>query len=999
MDYRIINELDNLDVSETEQLLSSINASEFNVEIDKDTANRIKSSVLHKAGISEAKCKKALIPKKSRILLIALILSIIEILFFTSAAFVAWMDGFLGDSGINLSFGGIVPTVFYIFMLSVLSLCVYKVMFYADSEKINIAKIVPTNKTTLSYAAYFVLSWASKIFIFVLFCRLFEKIINHSFFYRFEISSILLVLILLIAVFSVVDMIIVKLKNLLILRFDDNYKFKYKWKLSMKAFWIEILKYIGIIGYLILIIGFSVERVYGNGFVSILNGFVLFFAFNIFMTVIVQLEKRCCLQVDLKAETALSENKIEKSEVETVNKRMLLKRRAFILGLSAAASIYLLCLLVPYVVYPRLIHQKPFLETFSNNNEVDDFFERRKLPFIPERLYSDVSNVTESLFMFNKLAVGAIINKLDLDFLFADLTRNYIAQAVNSMDGNLYGGIEDVAAGTLTKSSDDYSTTNTQVEMVDEADVIKTDGDYVYYLNDSKLFILRAYPPEQMKTVYKYDFLQENLYPLELFLYKDHVAVVLTDDYIDYQLEKWYKENTSSTFVRIYNISDPTNPILERSLKFDYPYLTSRLIENHLYIITTAYIDYGQSKPGYTDSTLGESRREINYKDLFLMRGKFSDNFRKINVVAALPIDNPNGEAQVKAYIGGGGETVYVSTEHIYIVETNLSTFIQAPMEDFFHCLVDDDFDGFNFLNYGTSIYRIKIENGNIGDFDSAFVPGMVHNQFSMDEYDGYFRITTQKGKWQYASSNVYVLDAHMNVCGSLEGLAPGESIYASRFMGDRLYLVTFKTVDPLFVISLKDPKKPKVLGELKIPGYSEYLHPLDENHIIGFGKDTAGGNENFSFYQGIKMAIFDVSDVNNPKEKFVEIIGDRGTESELLRNHKALMYMKNLELMAFPVTLYEKNEKSSAGAYGTFSYQGAYVYNVNSNDGFKLRGRITHLDYFEENEYYGGYINENKSFINRIIYANDSLYTFSGDKVKATRYSDMKEISEIELE
>ena len=217
--------------------------------------------------------------------------------------------------------------------------------------------------------------------------------------------------------------------------------------------------------------------------------------------------------------------------------------------------------------------------------------------------------------------------------------------------------------------------------------------------------------------------------------------------------------------------------------------------------------------------------------------------------------------------------------------------------------------------------------------------------------------------------------------------------------MGDRLYLVTFKTVDPLFVISLKDPKKPKVLGELKIPGYSEYLHPLDENHIIGFGKDTAGGNENFSFYQGIKMAIFDVSDVNNPKEKFVEIIGDRGTESELLRNHKALMYMKNLELMAFPVTLYEKNEKSSAGAYGTFSYQGAYVYNVNSNDGFKLRGRITHLDYFEENEYYGGYINENKSFINRIIYANDSLYTFSGDKVKATRYSDMKEISEIELE
>ncbi|NLD50887.1 MAG: copper amine oxidase, partial [Clostridiaceae bacterium] len=360
------------------------------------------------------------------------------------------------------------------------------------------------------------------------------------------------------------------------------------------------------------------------------------------------------------------------------------------------------------------------------------------------------------------------------------------------------------------------------------------------------------------------------------------------------------------------------------------------------------------------------------------------------------PVDEPYSKAQVKAYIGGGGETVYVSTEHIYIVESTRDAISEATVEDFLDVLTGEDLDMLDYRKYGTNIYRIGIQNGNIGGFASAFVPGMVHNQFSMDEYNGYFRITTQTGRWQYASSNVFVLDSDMNICGSLKGLAPEESIYASRFMGDRLYLVTFKQVDPLFVISLKDPQKPVVLGKLKIPGYSEYIHPLDENHIIGFGKDTTGGDGNFAWYQGIKMAIFDVSDVSNPKEKFVEIIGDRGSDSELLRNHKALMFMNELGLMAFPVTLVDRQEGLGDDGHGDITYQGAYVYNVSSSEGFKLRGRITHLNSFDYSDIYD---RANSLFINRIIYANESLYTLSGGKVKATRYRDMKDVSEISLD
>ena len=993
MDDRIIEELDNLDVKETEQLLSSVNASEFNKEINKKIRSRIEISVLHKAGITKTKAKKALIPRKRRLFVYALIMSLIELFFFTSSAFVAWMDGFLENSGINLSFYGIVPIILYIIMFGVLDLCIYKVMYHMDSEKFSVDIILPKSKTTITYTVYFIFSAVLKLFL-IKFFVFFINTIIYLVSYKFEIFFMLLGYVISIAIFAAADMLLAKLKNLLILKFDGTNEIRFKWKLSLKSFWIEILKYFGILVYIVTLIMSNI--LITNKIVSFLIGFVLFFALNIFMTIIVQLRKRCCLRpIETAEEKALSENETKKFEEEASDRRSLLNRRVFILGLSASAAIYMFCLLIPYIVYPGLTPQKPLLESFSGIEQVDEFFLHSKLPFEIKSLTADVSDSTESFFMFNRMIVGAIINRPGM-FSGEIVNKSENVQYTSPLtDGALNGGVDTIE---LTKRSSEYSTTNTQVERVDEADVIKTDGKHVYYLNGSKLFILKAYPPEQMKTIYKYDFLQENLYPLELFLYEDHIAVILTDD-TDDELRKGNRNYSTNTVVRTYNINDPSNPTLERSFRLDYSYLTSRMIENYLYIVSTAYINYDGFKPSYIDSAIGDSKMEISYKDLFLVRGNVSDKYRQINVVAALPVDKPYSRAQVKAYIGGGGETVYVSTEHIYIVETTSNAITEASLGEFLYSLTDEEFIKLDFLKYGTSIYRIEIKDGNIGDFDSAFVTGMVHNQFSMDEYEGYFRITTQKGMWEYASSNVYVLDSDMNVCGSLEGLAPGETIYASRFMGDRLYLVTFKTVDPLFVISLKNPKKPTVLGKLKIPGYSEYLHLLDENHIIGFGKDTAGGNENFSYYQGIKMAIFDVSDVKNPKEKFVEIIGDRGTDSELLSNHKALMYMKNLELMAFPVTLCERREAGSDDDYGEFSFQGAFVYNVNSTDGFKLRGKITHIDSYDEIAYSNIYDYENASFINRIIYANDSLYTFSSDKVKATRYSDMKEISEIPLE
>jgi hypothetical protein len=174
--------------------------------------------------------------------------------------------------------------------------------------------------------------------------------------------------------------------------------------------------------------------------------------------------------------------------------------------------------------------------------------------------------------------------------------------------------------------------------------------------------------------------------------------------------------------------------------------------------------------------------------------------------------------------------------------------------------------------------------------------------------------------------------------------------IYSVRFLGDRAYMVTFRTIDPLFVIDTSDPRNPTILGKLKIPGYSDYLHPYDENHILGFGKEAVESKDgNFAWYQGMKIALFDVSDVERPLELHKTMIGDRGTDSPLLYNHKALLFDKERNLLAFPVTVAQISDAQKEGepgsAWGTTVFQGVYVYDLTLKDGFGLRGKITHYD------------------------------------------------------
>jgi hypothetical protein len=216
----------------------------------------------------------------------------------------------------------------------------------------------------------------------------------------------------------------------------------------------------------------------------------------------------------------------------------------------------------------------------------------------------------------------------------------------------------------------------------------------------------------------------------------------------------------------------------------------------------------------------------------------WADPANTYTLTSILSINVEDSTLNQKVYLTDAGHVMYASMDHMYLAK--------------YHYIYTESNSGRNWYP-STVIHKIAIKDGRIRYVASGIVPGTILNQFSMDEHKGYFRIATTIGSWWWgrddSKNNVYVLDDDMRTVGKLEGLAPGETIYSARFFGNRCYLVTYKQIDPFFVIDLRNPKDPKVLGELKIPGFSTYLHPYDENHVIGIGKN-ANDQGDFAWFE-----------------------------------------------------------------------------------------------------------------------------------------------------
>ena len=238
--------------------------------------------------------------------------------------------------------------------------------------------------------------------------------------------------------------------------------------------------------------------------------------------------------------------------------------------------------------------------------------------------------------------------------------------------------------------------------------------------------------------------------------------------------------------------------------------------------------------------------------------------------------------------------------------------------------------------------------------------------------------------------------------------------MYSTRFIGNKAYMVTYKNTDPLYVIDLSNPSNPEVLGKLKIPGYSTYLHPYDETHLIGIGmqteekvyRDSQGRvTSTFAVITGMKMALFDVSDVNNPKQMSQTIIGDRRTTSAILTNHKALLFSKEKGIIAIPVNTYPTDFEidsnttdinSMVKAYSSYgkkyTKEGYFVYNINLEDGINLKGIINHDKTSAYNYYYSS------SRLIRGMWIENNLFTVSEDMIKVNNLDDLNQIAELNI-
>ena len=541
----------------------------------------------------------------------------------------------------------------------------------------------------------------------------------------------------------------------------------------------------------------------------------------------------------------------------------------------------------------------------------------------------------------------------------------------------------------------DYSSTNIQVENVDEADIIKTDGEYIYSISDFSVVITDARDANNPVIVSEI----ETSGPEEILLYNEKLIVISGGKY-------------ATTEVEIYNIADKSNPYKIKSYSVKQDYYTSRVTNNNLYIISTGYLKEDSNDDVIAHYTEDSEKTDIGYNNMYYFKNNIS---RYETIVSRINLKEEKAKFDVKAYLVDI-DNIYVSQNNMYLAEETYKDDVNvfkaiASIFGFkgIYGLEDMDYD----YSQKTKIYKLELkEDGKVEYTASTTIDGSTIDQFSFDEYKSNLRVAVDTGN----ATKILVLDNELNLIGETGELAEGENMYSSRFMGDKAYLVTYQTIDPLFVIDLSNPEDPNVLGELKIPGYSTYLHPYDENHIIGIGMQTEERiyrnsegkvTSTTAVITGMKMALFDVTNVNNPKQISEVTIGDSRTKSAVLTNHKALLFSKEKQLLAIPINSYKTDIEEIAydddisdvissytkDYYGYVS-EGYLVYNINLEDGINLKGLITHEGEEKTSDYYKNYGNK----LLRGVYIKDYLYTVSQHMMQVHKLDTLEKVSDIEI-
>ncbi len=573
-------------------------------------------------------------------------------------------------------------------------------------------------------------------------------------------------------------------------------------------------------------------------------------------------------------------------------------------------------------------------------------------------------------------------NKSELESYLKDqFAKSPIPQERYEIPINTVANSDSAGAPASGLAAESFSQTNIQEQGVDESDKVKTDGRFFYIAQNQNIQILQALPDDAMKMIsnIKVDGQVDTLYlfnKILIALYTPtegsgqpwdftRVSVMPATDMLG--LPFWLPVKAETGVLAI-DISDPANPEHIQNTVVEGNLAASRRVNGKLHLVVRFLPELPPLQLTY-DGTDEDFKRVVAKNNQALSGMTLDDLLPHYKIIGSdnTPIQTgPLLEWQdlYRPVLEGGASLVtvitfdleqasipfhsvglvadihalYSSTKAIYLTATHwkkdaIPTDLDEPQYD---------------LRQSTMIHKLDISADKVIPSASGFVWGRILNQFSLGEHEDILRIATTTGfGWGSRSTSrnhLFTLQAsgeNLNIIGKIENIAPGESIYSARFIGERGFLVTFVKVDPLFTIDLSDPKNPKIAGELKVPGYSDYIHPLGENHLMTIGKDAKEENGT-TWYQGMQLSIFDITDFANPKLLHQEKLGDRGTESEALHNHKAFTFWTEEGLLALPIRLHEfKETPSQPWEWAEESFQGLYVYDVRSDAGFDFLGRI----------------------------------------------------------
>jgi len=564
-------------------------------------------------------------------------------------------------------------------------------------------------------------------------------------------------------------------------------------------------------------------------------------------------------------------------------------------------------------------------------------------------------------------------------------------------------------AAAYSVSNQSHGKTNVQVEGVDEADIVKNDGRYLYVLHNvsseteyAQYLSIVELSSMQLLSRTK---LGQGGYVSELYVVGDRLVTVgyretplrapkppvVDDSSIGGGVEDIAAEDrmydyrdTNNTCAVVYDLGDRKSIKQVREFSQDGGYLSSRMVGDNLYLISTTYlycrvgmkeeelVDY---LPHTLDNFSNGKSRPVPPDCISMTREP--DNV--FTVVSGLNVAS-NEPASTQTVLGSYSGVVYSTPSNLYITGGGYEV--------------------------KTELMRYTLAGGIVSYDRKVEIPGTVKDQFALDEYNGHLRVATTSNvndnnaevweDWtEGMRNNLYVLDGDMNIVGKVEDLAKGETIQSVRYMGEMAYIVTFRQTDPLFAIDVSDPANPTVLGQLKIPGFSSYMHPVDENTLLGIGYDA---NEESGGTTGLKLSLFDVTNPLEPKETH-KLVFSGECDSAATHNHKAVTYIPEKGLLAIPFSVW--NTVRVDGTKIPVDKNGsALLISVDKTDGLTLKAILSdpkrngneQLSWEEEQ---GGYERE----IYRITYAGDFLYTVSNRSVIRFVRDTVERMEQLDLE